>query len=134
MARDQRRAELAKEVIDTLADEFVALMSLAERFPEEGAGEEAMRLFRQESWEHHLRIMRGFARLPDDELRERLDDLVPASLMAFQGTGEDWQARRLAAHNLPNEAFTLLGARVREEPLPPPSPDLAEALRRRYAS
>ncbi|MET8245820.1 hypothetical protein ABZV31_16185 [Streptomyces sp. NPDC005202] len=78
MARDQRRAELAKESIDTLTTEFVSLLNLAQRYPEEGAGEDVMLPFRREAHGHHL------------------------------STEDEYRVLRIAAFNVPGEALACL--------------------------
>ncbi|BCL27387.1 hypothetical protein ACFFS2_24845 [Streptomyces aurantiacus] len=131
LARDQRRAELAKEAADTLTTEFVALLNLARRYPEEGASEDEMLPFRKEAMEHHLRIEQALVRLPDDQLRTRLGDVMLASMRAFQSAEDDYRTRRIAAYNVSGEAISCLGASLREQRMPRPTPQTADAQRRR---
>lgn len=118
-ARREERARLARETVDTITQELIALRELAWTYPAEDASEEVMRPFRLTANAHHQRIEVTLVRLPDRALGERLGDVLMASRLAFQGSEGSHSNRKQGAFSITYEGLSCLGAFLREEPLPP---------------
>lgn len=132
-ARREERARLARETVDAITQELIALRELAWTYPAEDAPERAMRHFRLAANKHHQRIEVTLVRVPDRALGERLGDVLMASRMAFQGLEGSHTERKQGAFSVTYEGLSCLGAFLREEPLPPLTVYTRDAKARRLA-
>ncbi|MDF3294214.1 hypothetical protein [Streptomyces silvisoli] len=133
-ARREQREKLARETVEAISHEFVALHELAWTYPAEGAPLEVMRPFRLMANEHHQRILLALPRLPDRALAERVGDIAMASALTFQGGEGSYLDRRQGAVSVPYEGLSCLGAFLREDPLPPPTDYTQVVMARRRAN